>query len=96
MNEFSTDFWKRVKTLIKQQNTTQEGLALSAKIDCRNLKQQIFHKRMPSADEAVRIAVTLHTTVEYLVSGEKNTPDNAYKEKYENLRRNIQNALNEE
>jgi transcriptional regulator with XRE-family HTH domain len=73
MNELATDFWSRVKSSLKERNFTQEELAKSAGVDFNNLKQQIFHKRMPSADDAVFIAQTLHTSVEYLVTGtEKN------------------------
>lgn len=65
------DFWQRVKALIKSQNTTQEWVAKSADVSFSNLKQQIFHNRIPVADEAVRIAKALNTSVEYLVTGEE-------------------------
>lgn len=72
------DFWRRVKDLIKSQNTTQEWVANSANVSFNNLKQQIFHNRIPVADEAVRIAKALNTSVEYLVTGEES--DSAAKE----------------
>ena len=64
-------FWQRVKELIKAQNVTQEWVAKSADVSFSNLKQQIFHGRIPTADEAVKIAKALNTTVEYLVTGEE-------------------------
>lgn len=71
MNDNAELFWQRVKELIKSQNTTQEWIAKNADVSFSNLKQQIFHKRMPIANEAVAIAKTLHTTVEHLVTGEQ-------------------------
>lgn len=71
------DFWRRVKDLIKSQNTTQEWVANSANVSFSNLKQQIFHNRIPVADEAVRIAKALNTSVEYLVTGEQVKQDNS-------------------
>ena len=70
MDISADNFWQRVKELIKKQNTTQEWVANASNVSFNNFKQQIFHKRIPSADEAVLIAKALNTTVEYLVTGE--------------------------
>ena len=70
MKESAEAFWQRVKALLTQKNLTQKNLADMSEIDYSNLKQQIFHKRSPSALEAVRIAKSLETSVEYLVVGE--------------------------
>ena len=77
INMNGEDFWRRVKDLIKSQNTTQEWVANSANVSFSNLKQQIFHNRIPVADEAVRIAKALNTSVEYLVTGEQVKQDNS-------------------
>ena len=69
MNDLATDFWERVKTLRKAKKLTQEELAHSAGVDSNNLKQQIFHKRIPSAEDSVSIARVLNTSVEYLITG---------------------------
>lgn len=63
------DFWSRVKDLLKKQNITQ--LELEKRIDLTEctIKQQIFHHRIPDAIEAQNIAEELHTTVEYLITG---------------------------
>lgn len=74
MNENGIDFWNRVKVLIKQSLTTQEGLAKSADLNFSNLKQQIFYNRLPDAAQATRIARALNTTVEFLVTGEETNP----------------------
>jgi len=71
MNNNAEDFWQRVKELIKSQKTTQEWVANTAGVSFSNFKQQIFHNRMPIADEAVAIAKALNTTVEYLVTGKE-------------------------
>lgn len=74
MDNTAVDFWGRVKVLIKQRNTTQEGLANTAGLNFSNMKQQIFYKRLPDAAQAVRIAKALQTSVEYLVTGEDTNP----------------------
>ncbi len=71
MDNTTEGFWQRVKELIKSQKTTQEWVANTAGVSFNNFKQQIFHNRMPTADEAVRIAEALGTSVEYLVTGEQ-------------------------
>lgn len=75
MNNNAIEFWQRVKELIKSQKTTQEWVANTAGVSFNNFKQQIFHERMPVADEAVGIAKALNTTVEYLVTGEHTNSD---------------------
>lgn len=46
----------------------------------------------PNVFDACKIAECLNTTVEYLVTGIEN---NEYKTKYENLKKSMQNILNE-
>jgi len=72
--ELAVDFWARIKALIKANNTTQEGLAKSADLNFSNLKQQIFYNRLPDVAQATRIAQSLNTTVEYLVTGTSSAP----------------------
>ena len=74
MCDIAEEFWGRVKTLIKQSNITQEGLAKTADLNFSNMKQQIFYKRLPDAAQASRIASALNTSVEYLVTGEEKSP----------------------
>lgn len=92
MNGNAADFWQRVKNLIKAQNTTQEWLAKSTGINFSNMKQQIFHKRMPSADDAVKIAAALGTTAEYLVTGSAAAPKADTSKLLEHLRAAMEEA----
>jgi hypothetical protein len=64
------DFFDRVKDLVKQKTT----FTLHAFIESMGLNYETYYsgKRrvtLPRADEALKIAVALGTTVEYLVSG---------------------------
>ncbi|WP_407432520.1 helix-turn-helix domain-containing protein [Methanobrevibacter sp.] len=87
------DFWNRVKALIKENKITQEMLANKAGISFNNLKQQIFYNRYPTADEAVKIAQVLNTTVEYLVTG-KPIIDEEFKQAYKDeLIKTLTNVL---
>lgn len=63
------DFWSRVKDLLKKQNITQLELEKRINLSECTIKQQIFHHRIPDAIEAQNIAEELHTTVEYLITG---------------------------
>jgi transcriptional regulator with XRE-family HTH domain len=62
-------FWENVKKEIKQQNTTQEWVAKKAGISFNTLQGWIAKGIYPRVNDAVRIAVSLNTSVEYLVSG---------------------------
>jgi len=60
-------FWDRVKTLLAEQNMTQEELALNIGVNVGTLRGWIARLILPRAHEAVQIAMALHTTVEFLV-----------------------------
>lgn len=61
------EFWQRVKFLIKENNTKQEWLAEKTGIKYQTLRSMISKNTFPKADDAVKIAKALNTTVEYLV-----------------------------
>ncbi|ADK81637.1 helix-turn-helix domain-containing protein [Sediminispirochaeta smaragdinae] len=63
------DFWERLKTLIKEQKTTQEWVANKTGVSFGTFRKWMSRKTMPNADQAVEIADVLDTTVEYLVKG---------------------------
>ncbi len=67
------DFWQRVKYLIKENNTKQEWLAEISGIKYQTLRSMISKNTFPKADDAVKIAEVLNTTVEYLVNGNKDS-----------------------
>lgn len=63
-------FWTNVNNLIKSQKTTQEALCKETNLSLNTLRGWVSKNVLPRADEAVRIAKSLNTTVEYLVTGE--------------------------
>jgi transcriptional regulator with XRE-family HTH domain len=62
-------FWENVKKEIKSQNTTQEWVAKTAGISFNTFQGWIAKGIYPRVNEAVRIAIVLNTSVEYLVRG---------------------------
>lgn len=73
VNENAEQFWNRVKELIKQNKITQEALAKDCDVSLNVLKSWIFNKRLPDAAQAIYIAKSLNTSVEYLVNGEESS-----------------------
>ena len=68
MNDDPSMFWENVKKEIKSQNTTQEWVAKSAGISFNTFQGWISKGVYPRVNEAIRIAVSLNTTVEYLAN----------------------------
>ena len=66
MNDDPSIFWENVKKEIKLQNTTQEWVAKNAGISFNTFQGWISKGVFPRVNEAVRIAISLNTTVEYL------------------------------
>jgi transcriptional regulator with XRE-family HTH domain len=66
------DFFKRFKGLAKEKNTTIEALVKEI-LEKDRAAYYGWRRRkvLPRADEAVKIAKALNTTVEHLVTGEK-------------------------
>jgi transcriptional regulator with XRE-family HTH domain len=62
-------FWENVKKEIKLENSTQEWVAKKAGISFNTLQGWISKAIYPRANEAVRIAAVLDTSVEYLFRG---------------------------
>lgn len=69
-----SDFFERLDTLLKANKTTQTALADSLGIRRANFADWKKNGNLPSADVAVKIAQSLGTTVEYLVTGETSNP----------------------
>jgi transcriptional regulator with XRE-family HTH domain len=69
INDDASIFWKNVKKEIKSQNTTQEWVAKNSGISFNTFQGWISKRMYPRVNEAIRIAVSLNTSVEYLVSG---------------------------
>ena len=69
MDDDASVFWDNVKKEIKAQNTTQEWVAKNSGISFNTFQGWISKGIFPRVNEAVRIAVSLNTSVEFLVSG---------------------------
>lgn len=64
------DFYERVKSLVKSQKTTIEYVVGEAGLSLASYNGYRRHDNLPRADEALKIAQVLGTTVEYLLTGE--------------------------
>ena len=69
MNDDPSIFWENVKRKIKAQNTTYEWVAKNSGISFNTFQGWISKGIYPRVNEAIRIAVSLNTSVEYLASG---------------------------
>ena len=69
MNDDSSVFWENVKKEIKSQNTTYEWVAKNSGISFNTFQGWVSKGIFPRVNEAIRIAVSLNTSVEYLVTG---------------------------
>jgi len=68
-NDDASIFWENVKKEIKSQNTTQEWVAKNSDISFNTFQGWISKGIYPRVNEAIRIAVSLNTSVEYLTNG---------------------------
>ncbi|MDR0321864.1 MAG: XRE family transcriptional regulator [Treponema sp.] len=62
-------FWENVKKEIKLQNTTHEWVAKNSAISFNTFQGWISKSIYPRVNEAIRIAASLNTSVEYLANG---------------------------
>jgi transcriptional regulator with XRE-family HTH domain len=69
MNDDASLFWETVKKEIKAQNTTQEWVAMNSGISFNTFQGWISKGIFPRVNEAIRIAGSLNTSVEYLING---------------------------
>jgi len=68
MYDDASVFWENVKREIKAQNTTQEWVAKNSGISFNTFQGWISKGIFPRVNEAIRIAVSLNTSVEFLVN----------------------------
>jgi len=64
------NFYERVKTLVKSKKTTIEYVVGEAGLSLASYNAYRRHENLPRADEALKIAQVLGTTVEYLLIGD--------------------------
>ena len=65
------DFYENVKQLVKTNNLTLRSFIESLGINYDSYNSCKKYDNLPRADEAVKIAQALNTTVEFLVTGEE-------------------------
>lgn len=88
------DFYERVKELVKLQNLSLIPFLQSLGVNYETYKSAKRLNNLPRADEAVKIAEALNTSVEFLVSGNTPTfPKDESKEKAAELAQEIINLL---
>ena len=66
-----SDFYERVKRISKEKNITVRSLIESCGINYDSYNSYRRYGNLPRADESVLIAKALGTSVEYLVTGQK-------------------------
>jgi len=66
MKDDASIFWENVQKEIKAQNTTQEWVAKNSGISFNTFHGWISKGIYPRVNEAIRIAVSLNTSVEFL------------------------------
>ena len=69
MNEIAVEFWKRTNKLIKDKNSKQENIAQECDIPYQTFRSWVTRQTFPDALQTYKIVQALHTTVEYLISG---------------------------
>lgn len=85
------DFYENVKILVKKHGFQLIPLLESLGINYSTYKGYKQYGNLPRADEAVKIAKALNTTVEFLVTGEDN---NSAAKELETLKSKLRELLN--
>ena len=85
MNDNASVFWENVKIEIKAQNTTHEWVAKNSGISFNTFQGWIAKNIFPRANEAIRIAVSLNTSVEYLANGAVENQNKSIEDIYKHL-----------
>lgn len=69
------DFWERVETEVKRQNTTFRWVALKLGKAETTVSSWRKERTLPRVDEALELAEALGTTIQYLVTGDTGKKD---------------------
>lgn len=85
------DFYEKVKKLVKTNNLNLRNFIESLGINYSSYNSCKQYGNLPRADEAVKIAKALNTTVEFLVTGEDN---NSAAKELETLKSKLRELLN--
>ena len=89
------DFWLRVKDKLDFQDSTQRDLAQNINESYNTLQSWINRDRLPNAEQAVKIADALNTSVEFLVTGKSNNRKNDQSKTVKLLEEAIENLQKE-
>ena len=89
------DFWLRVKDKLDFQDSTQRDLAQNINESYNTLQSWINRDRLPNAEQAVKIAEALNTSVEFLVTGKSNNRKNDHSKTVKLLEQAIENLQKE-
>lgn len=77
-------FWQNVKEELDYNLITQKELASAIGISYNTLQSWITKDRLPDAEQALKIAKELKTSIEYLVTG-KNEYQNGIKQNLQDM-----------
>ena len=89
------DFWLRVKDKLDFQDSTQRDLAQNINESYNTLQSWINRDRLPNAEQAVKIAEALNTSVEFLVTGKSKKKKNDHSKTVKLLEQAIENLQKE-
>ncbi|WP_295798457.1 helix-turn-helix transcriptional regulator [uncultured Treponema sp.] len=78
-------FWTNVKEELEYNLITQKELASAIGISYNTLQSWITKDRLPDAEQALKIAKQLNTSIEYLVTGKS--------EEQKGIKTNLQNMI---
>ncbi len=78
-------FWTNVKEELEYNLITQKELASAIGISYNTLQSWITKDRLPDAEQALKIAKQLNTSIEYLVTGKN--------EEQKGIKTNLQNMI---
>ena len=92
---YMLDFWLRVKDKLDFQDATQKDLAEKIGESYNTLQSWINRDRLPNAEQSVKIASALNTSVEFLVTGKNNKKKNNHAKTIKLLQEAIENLEND-
>ena len=87
-------FWQKVKEELEYNLITQKELAEKIGISYNTLQSWITKDRLPDAEQALKIAKQLNTSIEYLVTG-KNEEKNGIKQNLQDIIPKLNHLSNE-
>lgn len=90
------DFWLRVKEKLDYQELTQRDLAEKINESYNTLQSWINRNRLPNAEQAVKIADSLNTSVEFLVKGKSTNKKTNHEKTVKLLKEAIENLQKEQ